>query len=268
MKSKSGLTRKILRVLGRGPVLTGYASLCLLECLFKTSRSEVMQRWTRRMLKNIPVEVSVTGPIPDRGLIAANHVSYLDILVFSAIARCVFVSKSEIKSWPLIGWVAALTGTVFVDRARRAQTHAVKPQMQQRLECGECLVLFPEATSTDGRELLPFRSALFEAAAVTATPVTAAHISYELPAGDGDPVTDVCYWGEMTLVPHLLKLLTKTGVRATLVFAQTSKVFQERKQAAFETQLEVARLGNASHPPAELQQRPAAQAFGEHFAAN
>jgi 1-acyl-sn-glycerol-3-phosphate acyltransferase len=200
------------------------------------------------------VQVSVAGQVPARGLIASNHLSYLDILVLSAVARCVFVSKSEVKWWPIVGWVASLTGTVFVDRERRSQTHSTWPQMRLRLQAGERLVLFPEATSSNGRELLPFRSSLFEAAAAEAAPITAAYISYTLNAGEGDPSMDVCYWGKMTMLPHLVKLLTKTGVHATVRFADDPRVFSDRKQAALEMQRQVLELANverkALHAPA------------------
>lgn len=190
------------------------------------------------------VQFSVVGPPPARGLIASNHLSYLDILVFSAAAPCVFVSKSEVRSWPIVGWVASLTGTVFVNRSSRAETGSVRPQMQERLEAGAVVILFPEATSTDGSELLPFRSSLFQAAVDAAAPITPACISYHVT--DGDPRMDVCYWGEMTLFPHLLKLLTKNGVRATVRFAGHAQTFSDRKQAALEMQRQVEALAECN----------------------
>lgn len=196
-------------------------------------------------MSQMGVQVSFSGPIPSRGLIVANHLSYLDVWVLSAITQCAFVAKKEVRSWPLVGWVARLAGTVFVDRSRPSQAHGLRPQIQQHLECGERLVLFPEGTSTGGDEVLPFHSSLFEAAIATATPVTAAHIFYELPDGDGDPATDVCYWGDMTLFPHLLKLLTKSNVHATVCFADQARVYPDRKQAAAATQMEVKQLGEA-----------------------
>jgi len=260
VRASSGPFLKIFRVLTRGHLFLCLACACLAECLMRSavgkldtdSRSEVLQRWCRRLLSCLRVQVSVFGTIPSRGLIVSNHLSYVDIFVFSATARCMFVSKSEIKSWPLVGWVARMTGTVFVDRARRSQTDVPQLQMQERLSAGGLLVLFPEATSTNSRELLPFRSSFFEAAVAVAAPVTAAHISYELPEGDGDPVTDICYWGEMTLFPHLIKLLTKTRIQATVRFSGQPRTFPNRKQAAKEMQREVAELGNVASSSAQM----------------
>jgi 1-acyl-sn-glycerol-3-phosphate acyltransferase len=213
------------------------------------------------------VHVSVCGPVPVRGLIASNHVSYLDILVLSATARCSFVSKSEVKSWPLVGWIAAMTGTVFVDRGRRSQTHRLYPQMQERLQSGERLVLFPEGTSSDGRGVLPFHSSFFEAAVAGAAPVTATHLSYQLADGDGDPATDVCYWGEMTLFPHVIKLLTKSSVRAVVRFATKPQVFSHRKQAALGMHCEVEAFAEAAE--GHIQEgRKASSILVESLAAN
>ena len=245
---------KILRVSTRAPIFLSLVCCCLTEAILRSpfarsnadSRSDVLHRWNRRILKSIGIEVAVCGPIPARGLIASNHLSYLDILVLSATARCFFVSKSEVKSWPLVGWIAALTGTVFVDRSRRIPTHNLQPQMQERLESGELLVLFPEGTSSDGGGLLPFHSSFFESAVAADAPITATYLSYELPEYEGDPKLEVCYWGDMILLPHLMKLLTKTKVRATVRFARESQMFSDRKQAAREIHRRVRELAEGS----------------------
>lgn len=208
------------------------------------TRSAILRRWSARCLKSVGVQIASSGPVPERGLIVSNHLSYLDIWVFSAVARSIFVSKSEVKWWPVVGWVASMTGTIFVNRSRPGQTQNVQRQMQARLAAGERLILFPEATSSRHGEVLPFRSSLFEAAVAVAAPITAARLSYELTGGDGDPDTDICYWGDMTLFPHVFKLLTKSSVRAHVSFASEPRIFSDRKQAAQETRRQVMALGH------------------------
>ncbi|HEY6251469.1 MAG TPA: lysophospholipid acyltransferase family protein [Candidatus Angelobacter sp.] len=264
MRASSGPATKVFRVLIRGSAFVCLACLCLADCLLHgalrkldaASRPRILQRWSKRILSCIKVHVWVLGPTPAQGLIVSNHLSYLDILVLSSVAHCMFVSKSEVKSWPLVGWIARMTGTVFVDRGRPSQTNRPQEEMQERLKAGAPLVLFPEGTSTDGRQMLPFLSSLFEAVIELGAPVTAAHVSYELAEGDGDPATDICYWGEMTLFPHFIKLLTKTSVKVTVRFSSQPKIFGDRKQAALEMQREVAELGNsvANSPQMALQQ--------------
>lgn len=210
---------------------------CLFEYLVnaltgKTSlprRIDVLHRWSARLLPWLGVSFASQGTVPAGGLVVSNHLSYLDILVFSAIAPCVFVAKREIKVWPGIGWVATLAGTIYVDRSRPDGTHSIQPQMAAALASGVRVVLFPEGTSSDGRQVLPFRSSLFQPAIENHTPITAACLSYEIE--DGDPV-DVCYYGDAVLGPHAAKLFGKGGVTANLRFGAGAKVFTDRKDAA------------------------------------
>jgi len=215
-------------------------SACLLEHLLdfligKTRLSErpyPLHRWSARLLPWIGVTVDCQGKPPEGGLIVSNHVSYLDILVFSAVVPCAFVAKREVRSWPAVGWIATLAGAIYIDRARRDDTHSIQPQMAASLAAGVRLVLFPEGTSSDGRQVLPFRSSLFQPAVENQAPVTAACISYEIE--DGDPAVDVCYYGDMVMGSHAAKLFGKGGVKATLRFADDARVFADRKVAARE----------------------------------
>ena len=184
------------------------------------------------------IRVEVTGSPPGAGLIASNHLSYLDILVYSAIAPCAFVAKREIRSWPAVGWIATLAGTIYVDRSRRSETHAIQPEIQSALAAR--LFLFPEGTSSDGSRVLPFHSSLFQPAVDLQVPVSAACIEYAVP--DGVAATEVCYFGTMKLLPHAMNLLTKQSVTARVTFSSNSFLFADRKQAALKMQEEVERL--------------------------
>lgn len=232
------------------------AGCCVLGCLTDfgiqavlgrwntETRARVLQRWSARLLSGIGVTIDVTGSVPEPGLIVSNHLSYLDILVFSAVANCIFVSKREVKSWPGIGWISSFSGTIYIDRARRAETHAVQSEMQQALSNGMRLVLFPEGTSSDGSRVMHFHSSLFQAALEVGARITAAAIAYSIP--DGDAGREACYWGDMTLLPHLLNLLTKESVQASLKFSQNHLQFSDRKEAARTMRGEVERLRGVS----------------------
>jgi 1-acyl-sn-glycerol-3-phosphate acyltransferase len=238
LRETAGPIRKVLRVLRR----TAATAFCICGCLVEfaaqfaagkrdaVSRATVLHRWSRRLLRQLNISLSVEGTPPSQGLIVSNHLSYLDILVFSTAAPCVFVAKKEVRSWPGVGWIATMAGTIYIDRSRRSATRSIQPAIHGALSSGLRLVLFPEGTSSNGKQLLPFRSSLLQPAVADGAPVTAAHLHYEL--GDGDPSNDVCYWGDMTLAPHALKLFTKNGVRARLRFASGSQVFSGRKEAA------------------------------------
>lgn len=232
------------------------AAACVLACLFDfgiqailgrwnaETRARVLQKWSARLLSGIGVKIDVLGNLPEPGLIVSNHLSYLDILVFSAVAGCIFVSKREVKSWPGIGWISSFSGAIYIDRTRRAETHAVQSEMQSALSGGTRLVLFPEATSSDGSQVMHFHSSLFQPALDVGVRITAAAIAYSIP--DGDAAREACYWGDMTLLPHLLNLLTKDSVRATLKFSQQHLQFSDRKEAARTMRFEVERLRGSS----------------------
>jgi 1-acyl-sn-glycerol-3-phosphate acyltransferase len=201
-----------------------------------------LHKWSGWILRRLAVVVSVEGFPPARGLIVSNHLSYLDIVVFSSIAPCSFVSKNEVKWWPGIGWVASLAGTIYIDRTQPSATRNIQPKIAAMLTQGACLVLFPEGTSGDGRSVMPFHSSLLQAAVEVRAPITAAGITYE--SDNGDPRSDVCYWGEMTLLPHALKLFRKSGITAQVRFGSESRLFADRKQAARELWEEVSSLAN------------------------
>lgn len=192
------------------------------------------------MLSGIGVAIDVNGSIPEPGLIVSNHLSYLDILVFSAVTNCIFVSKREVKSWPGIGWISSFSGTIYIDRTRRAETHAIQSEMEAALSNGTRLVLFPEGTSSDGSRVMHFHSSLFQPAMEVGARITAAAIAYSIP--DGDAAREACYWGDMTLLPHLLNLLTKESVQVRLRFSRQHLQFSDRKEAARTMRIEVERL--------------------------
>jgi 1-acyl-sn-glycerol-3-phosphate acyltransferase len=237
-----------VRVIVRGTALAWGVVGCLAEFgltrlsgkLAAQDRTNILHKWCRRTLLRIGVQINVMGVPPGPGMTASNHLGYLDILVFSAVAPCSFVSKQEVRSWPGVGWIATLAGAVYIDRSRRSETHSVLPEMQSALANDVRLVLFPEGTSSDGSRLLPFHSSLFQPAVALQVPITAACVSYALT--DGTAGTEVCYWGKMSMFPHLLNLLTKHSVQATLKFSSQPLRFTSRKQAAQQIRAEVERL--------------------------
>ena len=138
-----------------------------------SARAAWLQNTSRRLLRVFRIETQFTGDIPSSGLLVCNHLSYLDILLLSALAPCVFVAKREVKQWPVLGWFAKLAGTVFVHREQRAQAGQTVDQIETALQTGALVVLFPEGTSSGGESILPFKSALLEPAARQTRPLAA-----------------------------------------------------------------------------------------------
>ena len=153
------------------------------------------------------------------GAQVSNHASWLDVFALNAACRVTFVSKAEVRRWPLVGWMAAISGTVFISR-RRGDAAAQQSLLRERLVAGDTLAFFPEGTSTDGRRVLPFKSTLFaallgpglEGAAIQ--PVT---LAYDAPEGERADLYG--WWGDMTLVAHLIEVLaTRRRGRVTILY--------------------------------------------------
>ena len=209
----------------------------------RTTRARWLQNVCRRALRVFHLELRVTGPIPSSGLLVCNHLSYLDILVLGATTPCVFVSKCEVRRWPVFGWFASLAGTLFLRREKRSDAARMIRDMRREMETGALIVLFPEGTTSDGREVLPFKSSLLEPAARQPHGLSAGFLEYAL--NDGSVADEVCYWRDMTLAPHLVNLLGKRGLEARLCFTELHQASADRKQLARQLRSEVVRLKEA-----------------------
>jgi 1-acyl-sn-glycerol-3-phosphate acyltransferase len=206
----------------------------------RLARAAWLHRASRRHLKIFGFTADVAGPVPQSGLLVSNHLSYLDILAIAAVTPAVFVAKSEIRRWPVFGWCAVLAGTVFVDRTRRTQVGEVNQEIQNVLAEGVLVVLFPEGMSSNGRTVLPFKSSLLEPATKLGQPLAIGWIHYKIE--DGNASEEVCYWGDHTFFPHLLNLLGKRNVRATVRFGQFQGHISDRKELARELHEEILKL--------------------------
>jgi lyso-ornithine lipid O-acyltransferase len=194
------------------------------------ARAAWLSQGCQQQLKAFHCRTKVIGTIPKTGLLICNHLSYFDILFLSAVTPAVFVSKAEVQGWPLFGWLAKRAGTVFIERERRMHVGAVNQEIKAALADGILVVVFPEGTSTNGEQVLPFRSSLLEPAASGTQPITVGYLHYEL--DDGDARNELCYWGDHMFFPHLLHLLSKGGIQATVRFGPFERTTNDRKELA------------------------------------
>ncbi len=193
-----------------------------------------------RGLSAVNVQLSKIGPSPTQGLLVSNHLSYLDILVLSGALPCIFVSKAEVESWPIFGRYARWAGSVFVRRHDRADIARANVSVADSLQNGVPVLLFPEGTTTDGESVLPFHSTMLQPAIDAGSQATPCCVSYEL--DDGVVEREICWWGDMPLLPHVLNLLGKKAIRATVAFGEPVIATGERKQLAQAMRFEVLRL--------------------------
>jgi 1-acyl-sn-glycerol-3-phosphate acyltransferase len=204
-------------------------------------RARWIQQSALGMLKSLNIKYKVEGHPATRGLVVSNHLSYLDILVLSAAMPCFFVAKMEIGGWPFFGKAARSGGTIFVDRSSLASANSVAEQMTERLKLPTLIpvLLFPEGTSTDGRQVLRFHTRLIDPATSLGVPITTAAVRYVIEGGMEE--RELCWYGDETFTNHLWKVLGVEGFEAEVRFGEP-RVYSDRRIAADETHREISAM--------------------------
>jgi len=198
----------------------------------------------RNALRVLRLPLNVTGaPLQDRAAVVANHTSWLDIFVLNASKRIYFVSKAEVAGWPGIGWLARATGTLFIKR-ERGQATAQTQIMQARLLAGHKLLFFPEGTSTDGQQVLPFKTTLFGSfmGAELRETIQVQPVSVVYHPPEGKPKSFYGWWGDMEFATNLLGTLAAASQGSIdVIYHPALKVaeFTDRKALAKAAELAV-----------------------------
>ncbi|MGB9409517.1 MAG: lysophospholipid acyltransferase family protein [Terracidiphilus sp.] len=234
----------IFRAIRRAVALVLALALCIVRFWLLRLRGPItMERralWAqqtgRGIVAGVGIRYCVEGQPPTHGLVVANHLSYLDPVILSAAMPCFFVAKMEMGSWPVFGKEARSGGTIFLDRSSLASAMSVADQMTERLKLPIPVLLFPEGTSTDGRQVLPFHSRLIDPATTAGVQITTATIRYIIE--DGTPEQELCWYGDESFLTHLLKMLGVPGFSARVRFGQPH-VYPDRRAAADATHAEI-----------------------------
>ena len=211
-----------------------------------TGRAEWLQQTCQRIAVLVGLKIEAGGLPIHQGLLVSNHLSYLDIIVLGSLHPFAFVAKSEVKSWPIIGWCARAAGTVFVRRQNRSDLTVATAAVRTRLAEGVSVMVFPEGTSSDGAQVLPFHPGVFESVAGSETVITPAWLSYQI--ADGDPGQEICYWGDMTFLPHLFRLLGHSRIVAHVRFDPPMAAKDDRKSLARSARNQVLELAATGRP--------------------
>lgn len=192
--------------------------LCTLINLDFTHRIDAddwARRWLKRLMRIVGVRFVVHG-VPAAGgqMIVCNHVSWLDIPLVGAALTSRFVAKSDIQHWPLIGFIARAIGTFFIRRGAGGSKPLLE-KLKPHLDGGGAVVIFPEGTTTDGRDVLPFHPRLFQAALDCGAPVQPVALRYGLTAS-GENIAP--FIGDDTLAAHVVRVLKSPGITAELFY--------------------------------------------------
>jgi 1-acyl-sn-glycerol-3-phosphate acyltransferase len=184
-------------------------------------RREIIGWWSAKLMRIVGVETLVEGKPPAAtetgAMIAANHVSWLDIFVISSIRPTRFIAKSEIRDWPLAGWIAERSGTIFIRREKRSDTARISQRVHAALAQGDCVGLFPEGTTSWGDQVRKFHSSLFEPAVANGAHVHPCAIRYE--RADGALCREMAYADELSFTQSFGLVLRQRGVTVRLSFA-------------------------------------------------
>ena len=187
-------------------------------------REETVQAWALKMLKVLGIALEVRGHPPAAGpmLLVANHISWLDILVMHAARHCRFVSKADVRHWPLIGTLATGGGTLYIERESRRDAMRVVHHMAESLKRGEIVAVFPEGTTSDGEDLLPFHANLIQAAISADVPAQPVALSF-LDTATRKTSLAPCYVGDDTLAQSLWRTLGGPPITAVVRYGTPRK---------------------------------------------
>ena len=234
-------------------VLLG-ALICLLIFPFlgQVRRMRLVGWWSARMLAVLGIRLQHRGSIAGGPvLLVANHISWLDILVINAVQPARFVSKSDVRHWPLLGWLVACGGTLFIERERKRDALRVLHQVAEALRAGEIIAVFPEGTTSDGHGVLPFHANLLQAAIAAQAPVQTLALRYS------DATQRVCqaavYVGDTPLVASIWATAMAQGLQAQVQIAPPWGTAQDDDRRALAEHL---RLQILNHLEANERARP------------
>ncbi len=194
----------------------GVATTVFVFPLISPSRKRALvKRWSVRLLRILAVDARVRGDIVARGgnvMVVANHISWLDIIVLNSVHPVRFVAKSELARWPIVGTMIRGAGTLFIERTKRRDTRRVNHHVAEVLAGGDVVAIFPEGETTDGLDMLPFKSSLLQPIVETAGHVQPVAIRYRGP--DGELSVAPAYVGETTFAESFWSVC---GARALTV---------------------------------------------------
>jgi len=223
---KSRDTRRPVRFFRWVRMLTHVAvGLMMVGSVFRHAspvcRARLTGWWARKLLRILNIVITVHGARPSAGapnlIVAANHVSWVDIFVISAAHPARFVAKAEIRDWPIVGWLSERAGTIFIRRTRRSDTAKINELMHAVLAEGATIGFFPEGTTTLGDRLLKFHTSLFEPAVANRATLAPAAIRYL--ASDGERNDAVAFIGELSFAESVSQIIRQKSMIAEITFA-------------------------------------------------
>lgn len=221
--------------------------------------------WSRGICWLLGGQTKRYGRLPNvQCIIASNHLSYLDILVIAQFVPAVFVSKADVKSWPVIGWLTTLADTLYIERERHRDIPRANRSIAQSLSRGDNVVLFPEGTSSDSDWILPVRPPLLQVAAAENYVVSTAALHYRTKHNDPHARAAICYFGDMAFGVHVWRLLHLRGFNVDLRFSGDELCDDDRKTLALKVRRSILSLQAHNKPTQPMPAFDESYAFRKH----
>lgn len=205
--------------------------------LKQTGQRRILKSWSRQLLTILNIGIQIEGQQLARGesgcMMVANHVSWLDMFVMNAIHPSQFIAKSEVRNWPIIGWLSRRSGTIFIERALRQNASRINHHISLLLKQGACIGLFPEGTTTDGKQVGHFHSALIQPAIDAGVRLCPIALRYQ--SNDGKLSSTTPFTGDTTLVQSIWQILRSPHLIAIMVFTPALTAANENRRVLART---------------------------------
>jgi len=198
-------------------------------------RNICLNLWGKSVCKILSIRVEIVGEVPEPPFfLVSNHLSYVDIMIYFNTLKTTFVSKAEVKNWPIIGFMAKTLGIIFIDRRRKSDVARVNRSVADQITEYKGVVLFPEGTTSSGESLLPFKPSILEHPAKSKMPVHYAYITYETGPKDKDAEQTVCWWNDEPFGSHFFNFAANRSTVAKIHFGDETLQRDDRKELAAE----------------------------------
>lgn len=214
--------------------------------LTQSQRNRRVEEWAGALLAKLAIKLVVKGNPPSAGpmFLVSNHISWLDILVIHASKHCRFVSKADVKNWPVLGALATGAGTLYIERESRRDAMRVVHHISEALQNGDILAVFPEGTTGNGIDLLPFHANLLQAPIVCNAPIQPVALKY-LDPQTGQTSQVMSYVGDESLLDSLWRTLKSKDVTAIVTYGEPQlSNGRSRREWSDDLRAEIERMKN------------------------
>ncbi len=241
IKASLKLTALVIHTLFMyGCFAAGYGFLSLLGAKTGNWRNFWLQGWGKGALKILSIRARVCGSPPDPPFfLVSNHLSYLDIIVLFSLVKTTFISKAEVRHWPVLGFMAHTLGILFISRRNKMDVARVNTEVAGQIDRFKGVVLFPEGKTTSGDSVLPFKPSLLEHPATSDLPVHHCVLSYQTSAGEPPARDRVYWWNDEPFGEHIFNFAKLKGTEVTVRFGQDPVHSSDRKELAEELHRQV-----------------------------